>query len=231
MAHPCRRPPTRGHPRPLDAAVASCSGSGSGPIVVPFVASCRGCRAIQARPAGSPRRYPARRPRRRRPAAGRVNLMSDKPPLGHAGPPGTRWRNTTGEVWYQWLSSLRKPCATCLKRHGRIFAELPERPHPNCECEFLEIQPGDEAPIEFRTPGGLAAMMPTNGQVQLVGALNWMLQSAGLVSWDDLFDEDGEARDFKDTVKRKRLTIAQLVAAGINETVARRAAGLDPLAK
>ena len=59
-----------------------------------------------------------------------------------------------------------------------------------------------------------------------------MLQSAGLVSWDDLFDEDGEARDFKDTVKRKRLTIAQLVAAGINETVARPSC-LDstPLAK
>jgi hypothetical protein len=157
--------------------------------------------------------------------------MNAKPSDGLEGPPGTRWKNHTGEVWYQWLSSLRKPCAICLRRHGRIFSRLPERPHPNCECDFLEVPPGAEAPIEFRTPGGLAAAMPTSGQVQLVGHLNWMIRNAELVTWDDLFTEDGDTRNFDDVAKRKRLTLQQLTTAGIAEAVARKAVGLGPLAK
>jgi hypothetical protein len=92
---------------------------------------------------------------------------------GLGGPPGTRWRNRTDDTWYQWISSLRKPCAVCLRRHGRLFPRRPERPHPHCECEFLAIHPGAEAPIEFRSAGGLAAAMPVGGQVGLVGPLNW----------------------------------------------------------
>ena len=33
--------------------------------------------------------------------------------------------------------------------------------------------------------------MPVGGQVELVGPLNWLIRSAGLVSWDDLFDAVG----------------------------------------
>ena len=70
--------------------------------------------------------------------------------------------------------------------------------------------------------GGLAAAM-------LVGPLNWLIRSAGLVSWEDLFDAGGDTRDFNQVVKRKGLTVSQFVAAGIAEGVARRAVGLGPL--
>ena len=56
--------------------------------------------------------------------------------------------------------------------------------------------------------------MPVGGQVELVGALNWLIRSAGLVSWDDLFDGDGDPRDFEDVVRRKGLTLEQLSPGG-----------------
>jgi hypothetical protein len=150
------------------------------------------------------------------------------PSDGLGGVPGDRWRNPTDRVWWQWVSSLRKPCARCLRRHGRLFPgpDPPERLHPNCECEFLEVRPGGEAPIPFRTAGGLAEAMPAGGQVELVGALNWLIRSAGLVTWDDLFDTNGDPRKFSDVVRRKGLTVPQLVAAGVAEGVARKALGL-----
>ena len=52
-------------------------------------------------------------------------------------------------------------------------------------------------------------------------------RSSGLISWDDLFDADGDPCDFDKVVRRKRLTVPQLVAAG----VARRAVGIGPLGK
>jgi hypothetical protein len=129
-------------------------------------------------------------------------------------------------------SSLRKACAVCLGRHGRISPRPWPIPfHPHCQCEQLEIPAGREAPIEFRSAGELAAAMPVGGQVELVGALNWLIRSAGLVSWDDLFDEGGDPRDFDQIVKRKGLTVGQLVTAGVAEGIARRAVGLGPLGK
>ncbi len=77
--------------------------------------------------------------------------------------------------------------------------------------------------------------MPVGGHdpsgARLVGALNWLIRSAGLVSWDDLFDGGGDPRGFEDVVRRKGLTLEQLRRAGIAEGVARRAVGLGPPGK
>ena len=69
------------------------------------------------------------------------------------------------------------------------------------------------------------------GQVELVGPLNWLIRSAGLVSWEDLFDGNGEPRDFEDVVRRKGLTLEQLGRAGVAEGVARRAGGPGPMGR
>ncbi len=79
--------------------------------------------------------------------------------------------------------------------------------HPRDERAQLPIIPGTEAPIPFRTTGGLAAAMSVGGQVELVGPLNWLIRSAGLVSWDDLFDSGGDPHDFDQVVRRKKLTV------------------------
>ena len=61
--------------------------------------------------------------------------------------------------------------------------------------------------------------------------LNWLIRQASLVTWYDLFDGNGDSRDFDQVVQRKGLTVAQLVKAGIVVGVARRAVGLGPLGK
>ena len=64
-----------------------------------------------------------------------------------------------------------------------------------------------------------------------VGLPSWWLEQAGLVVWSDLFDGNGEVRDFDLVVKSKGLTVAQLLGAGIPEAIARRAVGLGPMGK
>jgi hypothetical protein len=48
-----------------------------------------------------------------------------------------------------------------------------------------------------------------------------LIQPSAFHEWDDLFDTNGGPRAFEDVVKRKGLTVVQLVAAG----VARRTLG------
>jgi hypothetical protein len=151
---------------------------------------------------------------------------------GLGGVPGTRWRNPTSGTWYQLVSSLRKPCADCLRHHGRVRPRPWPIPfHPHCECEQLDVAPGAEAPLLFGDMPGLMPRLSSPGQVRVVGLPSWWLQRAGLVTWSDLFDPSGEVRDFDRVVRAKHLTIEQLVAARIPEAIARRAVGLGPFGR
>jgi hypothetical protein len=69
------------------------------------------------------------------------------------------------------------------------------------------------------------------GQVRVVGLPSWWLEQAGLVSWEDLFEGDGAVRHFDLVVRRKHLTVEQLLGAGIPEAIARRAVGPDPFGR
>ena len=40
---------------------------------------------------------------------------------GLGGPPGTRWRNLTGDTWYQLVGSLRQPGAACLRLSSPVL--------------------------------------------------------------------------------------------------------------
>jgi hypothetical protein len=151
---------------------------------------------------------------------------------GLGGRPGERWRNATDDTWYQLVSSLRKPCAACLRRHGRVSPRPWPLPlHPHCECEQWEIAPGAEAPLLFGDMPGLMPRLSGPGQVRVVGLPSWWLERAGLVVWSDLFDGNGAVRDFDQVVRQKGLTVAQLLGAGIPEAIARRAVGLGPMGK
>jgi hypothetical protein len=55
----------------------------------------------------------------------------------------------------------------------------------------------------------------------------WFL--SGCYRNPDLFDGNGEVRDFDLVVRRKGLTVAQLLGAGIPEAIARRAVGPGPM--
>ena len=59
---------------------------------------------------------------------------------------------------------------------------------------------------------------------------HWKLNTASGASIG-LLDGNGDPREFAEVVRRKGLTVAQLVQAGIAEGVARRAVGLGPIEK
>ena len=159
--------------------------------------------------------------------------MASEPSDGLGGFPGDFWTNRTDRVWWQWVCAMRKPCARCLRRNARLFPgpDPPEKLHPNCECTWVEVRPGGQAPLPFRSVPETVSDLSVGDQVHLVGALCWMIRRAGLVTWYDLFDTNGDPRDFDQVVKRKGLTVDQLVKAGIAEGVALRAVGLGPLGK
>ena len=105
--------------------------------------------------------------------------MAAEPSDGLGGPPGTRWRNMTDDTWYQLVSSLRKPCAACLRLHGRVSPRPWPLPlHPHCECEQWEIAPGAEAPLVFGDMPGLMPRLGGPGQVRVVGLPSWWQRHA-----------------------------------------------------
>jgi hypothetical protein len=151
---------------------------------------------------------------------------------GLGGQPGTRWRNPTSATWYQLVSSLRKPCAFCLRRHARVSPRPWPLPlHPHCQCEQLEVPPGREAPLPFTDLPALMPRLSVSDRMELVGIPGWLLERAGLVRWSDLFGPDGEPLDFDRVVRRRGLSFDGLRAAGISEATARRAVGLGPLGR
>jgi hypothetical protein len=151
---------------------------------------------------------------------------------GLGGRTGERWTNWTQDTWYQLVGSLRKPCGDCLRRHGRVSPRPWSLPfHPHCECEQLEVPPGAEAPLVFDDLPGLMPRLSGPGQVRVVDLPSWWLHRSGLVSWSDLFDGNGEVQDFDLVVRRKGLSLEQLLGAGIPAAIARRAGGLGPLGK
>ena len=119
---------------------------------------------------------------------------------------GERWRNLTGQVWFQWVSSLRVPCKVCLPRHGRIFPEIPERPHPNCECDFVPVQPGDLSPLPVSDPPEVLGRIDRAALPGLVGADVAELLRAGLVDEDDVVDADWRFASAAELVRRMGIT-------------------------
>ena len=155
-----------------------------------------------------------------------------RPSDGLGGRPGERWRNNTSLTWYQVLSSLRDPCPDCIERHGRISVRPWPIPfHPHCECEQLEIPPGQEAPIESRTPADLIARVDASARPRLLGGDVARLLEVGLVDYADVVAEGWRYATPEELVRKKGLTMEQLRRAGVAEGVARRAGGLGPIGK
>ena len=140
---------------------------------------------------------------------------------------GERWHNWTGDPWYQLVSSLRHPCAECLRRHGRVSPRRWGLPfHPNCECEELEILPGGEAPIQARPLRELVRMLDPEGRAEVLGRENLRLLGHDLVTYPRLFDEWGDPLPFERVARSAGLTLEQLTGAGIREGLARSVLGL-----
>ena len=129
---------------------------------------------------------------------------------GLGGPPGDARRNLTDDTWYQLVSSLRKPCAACLRPHGRISPRPWPIPfHEYCECEQLEVPPVPRPRSSSATPAAWPAAMPVGGHglgcpARRCAQLADPVGGAGVVV-GPVRRERGSPR-FDDVVRRKGLT-------------------------
>ena len=130
------------------------------------------------------------------------------------------------------MISLRKPCAVCLRRHGRMSPRPWPLPlHPHCECEQWESRPVPEAPLFRRHARSDAAAQRSRS-----GPGWWACRAGGWSrpAWwagRTCSTVMARSRDFDLVVRSKGLTVAQLLGAGIPEAIARRAVGLGPMGK
>lgn len=151
-------------------------------------------------------------------------------PAGFEPPRSGRWRNASKTTHYQLVSSLRKPCGFCIRRHGRILARPWPLPfHPNCQCDQLAILPDWEAPMAYRTPTEIFRSMGADAQANLVGADTMRVVRAGLIDWPDVLgtaDSGWLLLGFTESVRRHHLTVPQLLAAGVDRATADRAVSL-----
>lgn len=147
------------------------------------------------------------------------------------GPPGAVWVNRDSRTWFQWVSSLRRPCRTCIKRHGRLFPRSMGKAHPSCQCDELPVPPGRPAPLSSASPATVFGRIPAPGQIDLVGQDVHRLYRAGLVGVTDLAgtpEAPWPLPSLAELVRRKGLTARQLAAAGVDAATAARVVG--PLA-
>lgn len=146
-------------------------------------------------------------------------------PTGLRIDPGTRWRNPTSTTWYQLVSSLRRPCRSCITRHGNVSPRPWGEPlHPGCQCRGLPVPPGAVAPLPGQSPAAIVRLVPATAWPDFLGHDTARLVSAGLVTIADAVGtDDWRILDFAALVAAHGLTTDQLVAAGVREADARAA--------
>jgi hypothetical protein len=139
------------------------------------------------------------------------------------GEPGEFLWNFTPDIWFQW-NVWPGCCEVCLRLDGQLVsADFPEELHPHCRCTRTPVGPLEQAPRPCRSFRQKAlAVRPSEWRVELFGVGNLKLVRAGLVTMDDLLADD-RVRNFVEVVRRQKLTVDQLVAAGIGRGLAEHA--------
>jgi hypothetical protein len=142
----------------------------------------------------------------------------------YTGPPGTVFTNRTARVQWQFIADLEHVCGECLSYHTWIRPEpWPIPVHRACRCQSVPIAPGADAPVRFLDRRRLIQGWPLHRQAVAVGRPNLCLLRAGLASWDDVVAQD-RVRDLWEVVRRRRLTVREIRAAGVPPFRAEQAA-------
>src|SRR5262249_8811370 len=94
--------------------------------------------------------------------------------------------------------------------------------HHGCRCTQSVIAPGADAPEPFVNCRVLLDQMPRDQQVAAIGASNYKLLRAGVVSWEDIVTPS-RVRDFREVVANRQLSLGQLKRAGVSRVHAERA--------
>jgi hypothetical protein len=138
-----------------------------------------------------------------------------------SGEPGERWFNDKGVVYWQLFTSLVNVCGACLAKHGQISPYWASPFHRGCQCRVKPVAPGQysEPFVNFRE---LLQGMDESQHDAAVGRANWKLIQAGLVKWSDVVT-DYRVRSLHEVVAREKITVQQMVKAGVDPKTAEEA--------
>ena len=140
------------------------------------------------------------------------------------GEPGEVPFNLTSDVWFQWTVAPGC-CELCLRLDSQLVRGLKPPLHPHCRCEVVRVPPHTPAPRPFRSFREKVLSVRSAWLVELLGVGRSVLVKAGLVKLEELIEGD-RLLDLAEIAGKKKLSVDQLVAAGVNPPVARKAVAL-----
>ena len=140
------------------------------------------------------------------------------------------WNGDEGEVWtndtdrhaYQFLANWHNTCGVCAQYdHAISPTRWPIPIHNHCNCRQEVVKAGAKAKpwVNYRE---IAAELPEDQQVALVGRSNWKLIQSGMVKWEDVVTPY-RLRSLREVVAIRDLDVKQLTGAGVTRRVAENA--------
>lgn len=139
-----------------------------------------------------------------------------------SGDPGTYWENDLEIVRYQFHVSGMFTCGLCWTYDGKIGPPWPLPLHPRCRCRQSAVKPGATAPRPFIDYKAAVAALPADQQAAVMGKSVYRLVQAKVIVWAEAVTA-GRIRTLEELVARNRLSVARLIKAGVQPSIAERA--------
>lgn len=134
------------------------------------------------------------------------------------GEPGDAWFNDLGVAMQQLECSLINTCGSCFQWHLQIAEAWFTPLHRCCRCQVRFVIPGEYA-RPWANYFELLKAMDASQHESAVGKYNWRIINEGVVKWSDVVTS-GRVRTFEQVIAREKLTVAELIKAGIPRGVA-----------
>ncbi len=139
------------------------------------------------------------------------------------GDPGSAWTNDTDKVWWQFECSFVNSCEYCMSLHSTIAPfPFPIPMHEHCGCYQEPVMPGTESGPFVNFDDYLRGL--SDGEKERsIGESLWKLIQKKVVGWEDVVTPD-RIKTLAEVVKSNRLSVEDLIKAGVSKAVADRAA-------
>lgn len=146
--------------------------------------------------------------------------MAGRKRVAITGDPGTAWTNSTATCQWQLIVNWRNSCGRCVQYDRQIAVAWGIPFHYGCVCRSLPVWPGETAQpfVDFREK--IQTLDPIE-QSRVMGRSNLTLVQAGVLTWDDVITRS-RILDLHESVAKHRLTVDQMVKAGVDPYQRRR---------
>lgn len=147
--------------------------------------------------------------------------MAGRKRVAITGDPGTAWTNSTATCQWQLIVNWRNSCGRCVQYDRQIAVAWGIPFHYGCVCRSLPVWPGETAQpfVDFREK--IQTLDPIE-QSRVMGRSNLTLVQAGVLTWDDVITRS-RILDLHESVAKHRLTVDQMVKAGVDPYQAQKA--------